>query len=615
MKIERRSTTRRQTTHPIPAILILPRSAAVSSFDQPHVEKSGAFHPVRALRLVFDTAALRKMRIAGAILTLICLAAVPLRAAEDTPVFQEIPGVTQPLPAQPMLAAIETPSEIVVEPATLTPEVPEDKTVFSFQASALDLRTALATFARANNLNIVPDNDITGTVTLDVRDLQLDHMMRALLEASDCSWQEEGGLIRVRNTDTRTFFIDYLRLSRKGIGQNSATLGSGTAGGAGGGGAGGSGGGGGGGGGGGSSGGGGTAFSASSSTVNVSADNPVDFWQELTAELAFMLTPAGKSSMAINRTAGIIQVTDRPSALKRVESYLKGVDNSVHRQVEIEARLYDVTLNDQFQFGIDWVHVAKAYGGAMSFGTATLPVPVGGSQLLDSSLGGLNRVGVVGTPGSAIPGGNLTSLAFKNMNTEVAINALQMQGNVEVISTPRIRVLNNQTALIKVGVETPFFAQFFESQQSQSGNVTTSGDQITSITVGTILSITPQISNDDWVTLDITPVLTSLVDTRSSPSGSATAPVLDTKQASTLIRVRDGTTVVMGGLIQTQEAKNDKKVPLLGDIPFLGKLFTGTYRHNEKKELVIFVTPRIISINETSVSSDFSSRVNPPVAQ
>jgi len=81
-------------------------------------------------------------------------------------------------------------------------------------------------------------------------------------------------------------------------------------------------------------------------------------------------------------------------------------------------------------------------------------------------------------------------------------------------------------------------------------------------------------------------VLTSLVATERSPSGTATAPVLDTKQASTLVRVRDGTTVILGGLIQTTRAKNDRKVPWLGDIPGLGKLFTGTFRYNQKRELV-----------------------------
>jgi type II secretory pathway component GspD/PulD (secretin) len=133
---------------------------------------------------------------------------------------------------------------------------------------------------------------------------------------------------------------------------------------------------------------------------------------------------------------------------------------------------------------------------------------------------------------------------------------------------------------------------------------------INSITIGTILSITPQISSDDWISLDISPVLTSLKAIISASGGGigstnsaaaspgtstgTTAPDLDTKQASTIVRVKDGSTVVIGGLIQTQKAKNDTKIPVLGDIPLLGKLFTGTFRYTQKKELVIFVTPHIV---------------------
>jgi type II secretory pathway component GspD/PulD (secretin) len=171
--------------------------------------------------------------------------------------------------------------------------------------------------------------------------------------------------------------------------------------------------------------------------------------------------------------------------------------------------------------------------------------------------------------------------------------------------------LNNQTALIKVGEEVPFFNTSTTILPGTTAGTSTILQQtlVTSITIGTILSITPQVSSDDWISLDISPVLTSLrsVITLSSSGGTggtggaggsgstgATAPDLDTKQASTIIRVRDGTTVVLGGLIQTQKAKNRTKVPFLGDIPLFGKLFTGTYDANQKKELVIFVTPTII---------------------
>lgn len=528
-------------------------------------------------------------------------------------VFSDIPGLTSPALPPPSNTPPPPEAPVVIQPQIQTPPPPvegQGKTVYSFQATDLDLRSALATFAKANNLNIVPDNDVTGTVTLDVRDLPLDQMMRALLDASDCSWQQQGGLIRVHAIETRIFKIDYLRLSRAGIGRNSATLGSGVMGGGFGGGMGGGGGamaGGAGGAGGGVSSG---AMSEGSSSVNVVADNTTDFWKELAEELKFMLTASGQSSLSINKTAGIIQVTDRPSALRRVEAYLSSVRTSIHRQVDIEARLYNVTLNNQFQFGIDWVHIAQAYGGQLGFGAATLPVANGGAQLLDSSIGGINRFGVVGTSASTTAGGNLSSLVFQNFNTQAAVNALQEQGTVQVISTPRLRTLNNQTAMIKVGEEVPFFNTSTSFLPGLNGQTALEQSIVTSITVGTILSITPEISSDDWVSLDISPVLTSLkaIVVQPGPGGTnstagatagagiggTTAPDLDTKQASTIVRVRDGSTVVIGGLIQTQKAKNDTKVPVLGDIPLLGKLFTGTFRFDQRVELVIFVTPHII---------------------
>ena len=336
----------------------------------------------------------------------------------------------------------------------------------------------------------------------------------------------------------------------------------------------------------------------------------MDFWKEITEELGFMLTEAGKHSLSINKTAGLIQIHDRPSALKRVEKYLASVDKSVHRQVEIEAKLYDVTLSDQFQFGIDWVHVVSAYGGTLGFGGATLPLAIGGAQLQDSAIGGINHLPVVGTSAATTPGGNLSTLVFQNFNSAAAVNALKQQGRVEVIATPRIRTLNNQTAMIKVGEEVPFFnsrTTIIPGVTSGTSTVLSEG-VISSITVGTILSLTPQISSDDWISLEITPVLTSLkaVVSLGAPSSgssggaggggnsSATAPDLDTKQASSIVRVRDGTTIVLGGLIQTEKARSEKKIPLLGDIPWLGRLFTGTLNFNQKKELVIFVTPHIV---------------------
>jgi MSHA type pilus biogenesis protein MshL len=477
------------------------------------------------------------------------------------------------------LAQAQAAAPAAVREAALNPSIvqhAQGKTLYSFRAEDLDLKAALAVFARANGLNIVPDQDVTGTITLDVRGLPLDEIMQALLEANDYSWEEKRGLIRVRSVKTQTFTVDYLRLSRQARSQSSAMLNSATAGGSGASGGGGSSG--------GSSGGGSSAGGGAGdgSSVSLTQENTVDFWKELKEEIGKLLTVKGKETMAVNMTGGVLQITDRPAALKRVEDYLRSLDNTLGRQVEIEARIYDVSLNNQFQFGIDWVHVAEAYGGSMGFGGATLPAAIGSSTLGQSALNGLG------------PAQNMSTLVFNNFNSSAAVQALQTQGKVEVISKPRIRTLNNQTALIKVGSELPFFSQTVIQFQSQSGPSTISGDLVTTVTIGTILSITPQISEDGWITMDISPVLTSLDGILNSPSGTATAPQLNTKQASTIVRVRDGSTIMLGGLIRTEEAKNERKVPLLGDIPLLGKLFTGTFKARLKTELVIFVTPTLV---------------------
>jgi MSHA type pilus biogenesis protein MshL len=464
-----------------------------------------------------------------------------------------------------------------------------DKKLYSFRAEATELKTALATFARANRLNIVPDHDVTGLVTVDVFDLPLERMLQALLEAHDVSWTEEDGLIRVRTAQTRRYVIDYLRLTRTGKGSSAVTLSSassGAGGGASGGGGGASGGGGGGGGGSAGGGGGGAGGAgASGSQMNLDLDNPVEFWKELQEQLEKLVTPSGRESLAINRTAGLIQVTDRPSALKRIEEFLAQMSTAVARQVDIEAKLYDVTLNRQFQFGIDWQKVVFISGGELT----SIGSPFGNPSQLD-----LNR------PSFMAPGGGFgvkpsaLTVLYNDRTVKAVLSALQEQGSVNVISQPRLRTLNNQTAIMKVGTDQPFFTRQSQIISSAGGLSESSGDQVSIITIGTVLAVTPQIAADDWITLDITPAITSFVEEKQSPTGESSAPVLDIKQSSTIVRLLDGQTIVMGGLIQNSSSRSRRKIPILGDIPGLGFLFEGRFNASQKKELVIFLTPTIV---------------------
>ena len=250
-------------------------------------------------------------------------------------------------------------------------------------------------------------------------------------------------------------------------------------------------------------------------------------------------------------------------------------------------------LGDQFAYGIDWNKL----------------IDMAGSGVLTSA-GALYGGGLPGTQRVLTPGGDFTLrpatilTVFTNKNSTAALTALKEQGTVTVISQPRLRTMNNQTAMIKVGTDTPFFSQnvfyspyFYGNPDGTPGasvNAPITQSTYTTITIGTILSITPQISTNGSITLDISPVITTLVGKEESNDRNTTAPILDIKQVSTLVRVNDGDTIVIGGLIQNKSAKSNRKIPFLGDLPMLGKLFQGKFDAKQKTELVIFLTPTIV---------------------
>ncbi len=451
---------------------------------------------------------------------------------------------------------------------------PPDQKLYSFSAKDLEVKDALALFARNHQLNIVPDPDISGKVTVDFHDLTLEKSMDAIVDTFGFFAEVDQGLIRVKRIKTSFFNVDYIRLTRTGNGSTAATITSGSGSGSG-----------------GSSGaastGGATAAGGAAgaggggdgASVSISKSDSVRFWEELDEQLKTLLSPVGK--MAINRTVGSIMVTDQKQNVDRIGDYLKEIKKSIHLQVDIEAQIFEVVFDDEFHFGIDWQNVMGSLE-KWAISSGGLPVGIPSSRLtVDSPIGGLT------------PGAPALSLAITKDQTKVVIDALKEQGQLEVVSQPRIRTLNNQAALIKVGTDKPFFRQSTVVTTGTGPAQTTTDVSIQTITIGTVLSLTPQIAEDGWVTMDISPVITRLVDTVNGPDNS-TAPEVDIKQASSLVRIREGSTVVIGGLIQNERYKSQRKVPILGDIPILGYPFRGVFDSKRRTELVIFITPTIV---------------------
>ena len=457
-----------------------------------------------------------------------------------SPTFPQRPTVSPRLEFKPEPLTLQD-RMVMAPPLNGEASPAPEPTRYSFRAQDMELVDALALFARSNQLNIVTGPEVEGTLTIDFRDLVLDKAINSLLSSNALHWIRDGDLILVRRYETRTFAIDYIRLVRSGRGRSLAQV---TAGGSGGG---------------------------EAGSIELEQEDNIKFWEELEEQIKILMTEEGR--LVVNRLSGIIQVTDLHERVNSIAEYVDDVRRALYRQVEIEARIYEVTLQDSYSLGINWDRIDF-------FGT-------NGQATLSNIINGVTTAPFGGFVAKAAT----TGISFEDGSFAGVLEALSEQGDLKVVSQPRIVTLNNQPALIKVATDQSFFIQTVSQGAGGAGNIVT--EEIRSVTSGLVLSVTPQISADGWIMLDVSPIITRLTDIVTSLLGS-TAPVLDVKQSSSLVRLRDGEMVVIGGLIQDTTSKTERKVPLLGDIPWLGALFRGTYEVTAKTELVIFLSPHIV---------------------
>ncbi|MDQ6977423.1 MAG: hypothetical protein Q9M75_04865 [Ghiorsea sp.] len=421
---------------------------------------------------------------------------------------------------------------------------------YSFQASNVPLKQALAMFSRANGLSIISQPKLKGVVNVNFSNLTFKQAMDVILDSVNLYWEQRHSIVYVKDIHTKTLQVNYIRMSRGGTSTSQAQVTSSGSGG-------------------------------EVGLISVSNQDQVKFWAEIETQLKSLLSKKGR--LVVNRLSGTIQVTDHHKHIQEVESFIQSVQGALHRQVEIEARIVEVSLSDDKNLGIDWTRIASSslLNLNTSVQTALTTAASGTLPVITATLDSQNN-------------------SATNQVTTI-INALSEQGSVRMLSQPRLLILNNQSAMIKVGTDQPFFSQ--TTTPGTGGSAATVTEDVLVVTIGLVLAVTTQISADGWIMLDASPIITRLVGTATSPLGS-TAPILDIKQATTLVRVRNGETVVIGGLIQDETSESERKVPLLGDIPVIGSLFTSSYKHKKRTELVIFLTPKIKQDTPTTPIAD-----------
>lgn len=455
--------------------------------------------------------------------------------------------------------------------ATLTAaDSPLDRATPPLRFEQAPLSAALRILGRATQTPILADPDLAGSVNVELPAGTLREALAALTAPSGYYFEESGSGITVRRLKTVLYVIDYPQLTRSGSGSASITLSSA------------------------SNGGSGTSYptgtaahlnpalspngaGSDATQVSISQENQNTFWTGLEAELRAMLNDG--DSLVLNKFSGVAQVTAPVRRHEVIRDFLALVNRRITQQVEIEARLVEVTLRDEQKLGIDWDLAGASLGGGVSIEAAT-PLQVSGV-------------------GGTLLGANTFTANLGYKQATAVIHALKQQGEVKTVAQPRLRALNNQSAFIRVGQDQPFF-RLQQSTTFQQGGTTVPVNQtqeqfsVSTITIGTVLAVTPQIDGNGVITLDVLPAITRLQAVVTSPDGRQTAPVTEVKQASTIVRLKDGETAVIGGLISEDTGESTRAVPVLGATPLIGRAFRSKATQRSRTELVIFLTPRLV---------------------
>ena len=295
------------------------------------------------------------------------------------------------------------------------------------------------------------------------------------------------------------------------------------------------------------------------------------------------------ASVISNPESGIITVRATSRQHEKVQEFLDRVMSSARRQVLIEATIVEVTLSDGYQQGIDWTRVTSG----STFGIKSASVDTG----VDNPI-------------------KPFTLTYKGLNPlnnlSTTVNLLRAFGSVKVLSSPKLSVLNNQTATLKVTEDYVYFN--VKSDTTTTANVgTTVGVTTTpqSVAVGFFMSLTAQISDGDTVTLNVRPSISSIYGYATDPNPlipkdlQNKVPKIRTREIESLMRIESGDIAVLGGLMEDRQDNNDGRVPGLGDIPFFGELFNTRGNSSSKSELVIFLRPTVIK--DASIRGDYSS--------
>ena len=487
---------------------------------------------------------------------------------------------------------------------------------FHVVADGVAVRSFFASLVKDTSYSVIVHPDVRGTISLDLKDVTLLETLDVIREIYGFDIRKKGNIwtVKAPGLRTETIAVDYLMMTRNGnssvqvnaggVAAASGQQGGGAQGNQQG----------------GNFGGGGGNFGnqqggglgqggmgQQSSGSNIMTYSKTDFWEDLEESLQIMLgissgaarvdgneNDLGQSQSTPRRTGnnlddegrmvivspmtGLVTVKAYPNEILAVKEFLQRSEQTLRRQVILEAKIVEVSLNDDFQQGINWQQAVRH---------------VGTTDFIFSN--------TAGTAANAITAavGGVTNIRFQNSDFMGVINLLETQGNVQILSSPRVTATNNQKAVIKVGQDEYFVTDVSTTTTTGTSTTTTPELTLTPFFSGIALDVTPQINDKGEVILHIHPSVTETSEQEKVVSLSGDSIVLplaqsNIRESDTIIRAKSGEIVVIGGLMQSSVNDARSKTPLLSDIPLVGGLFTQKSEVEQKKELVILVKATVV---------------------
>ncbi|VAW76254.1 MSHA biogenesis protein MshL [hydrothermal vent metagenome] len=451
--------------------------------------------------------------------------------------------------------------------------------------------------------NMVVHPEVSGALTLDLKDVTTDDVLATVRDVYGYEFRHSRGVYQVFPARMRSqvFSVNYLDVKRKGssrtrISSGQVTqapppnnLGTGRGGGLG------------------STGGSAAGGFANPGTgtgpnsrnrrsfsgAQVSTQTDSDFWDTLEESLKTLIGEEEGRKIIADPLSGTVLVRAMPRELMDVAQYLKSLQASVNRQVIIEAKIIEVQLNDAFQAGINWSSFIDIQGASRE-----LTAGVFGTGLA----GPMNNI--VNAEQSALS--SVSSLDIHLGDFDALLELLKTQGDVQVLSSPRVSTVNNQKALIKVGTDEYFVTDLdtstdiANSVSSQSADVT-----LTPFFSGVALDVTPQIDADGNITMHVHPAISEVTEDTKNVSISTTnafsLPLATSsiRESDTIVRARNGQVIVIGGLMQDIIRDDVSSTPFFGSLPIVGNAFRQTRKVSRKTELVILLRPTIVNDDRT----------------